>query len=259
MIVTIDDLWKDSTEINNNQYEIFTTGTENVLVIKDFLKYPDKLKNLIHSFPYFDSQPTWRPGKTAGFPSSHCPKFGSFISKQFADIFQSNDVQCYDLYVNCFNGKMNCSYQLPHVDCSIFPLSVQTHIAVNICLTENMLGGTSFWSFKNKMNLFDMSLGQINELYHIMNSFNSNNSMPWKQFTGDINFEMEKVVPMEYNTLVAYPTTTLHSPYIETNWFETYDRISLAAFLQIYPNFTPSADEKLWKKFRLKDVFNLTF
>lgn len=258
MIETIDHLWQDSTQVNNVDYKLISVGTQTALVIEDFLKYPDKLKNLTESLPYYNSHPTWRPGKTSGFPSSHCPKFGAFISKEFSKIFGDSDVECYDLYVNCFNGQMNCSYNLPHVDCSIVPLSIQTHLAVNLCLTQDMFGGTGLWSYKNKMSLFEMSLQEINELYHIMNSFNRNNNIAWSKFEGDSNFKLEEVIPMQYNTLIAYSTTVLHSPHIETNWFNTHDRLTIAAFMQIYPNVVKE-NKKLLDDFNLSQIFNLTF
>lgn len=258
MIETIDNLWIDSTYVNNTSYRLISVGTQTAIVIEDFLKYPDKLKDIIEKFPYYNSQPTWRPGKTFGFPSSHSPKFGSFISNKFSEIFDNSQVECYDMYVNCFNGQMNCSYNLPHVDCSIVPLSIQTHLAVNLCLTKNMFGGTSLWSYKNKMSLFEMSLTQINELYHIMNSFNRNNNVLWSKFDGDVNFKLEDIIPMQYNTLIAYSTTVLHSPHIETNWFNDHDRLTLAAFLQIYPNVTKK-NKNMLDKFNLSQIFNLTF
>ena len=76
------------------------------------------------------------------------------------------------------------------------------------------------------------------------------------------DFKYADAVTMPYNSLAAYSVYNLHNPYIEPNWFNTSDRLTLTVFYGILPEDLDFPDGDLeivkasWDFFRLTTLHN---
>jgi hypothetical protein len=271
MIESIDSKWKKYTTINNQNFEIIDHGIGKTVVFKDFLKYPDKFKSLLESFPYFENNDNGfvpRPGKSFGFYWTSQQVLSNFIGSSIASIFNDPEIefQCTDFYVNCFNGDMKANHINPHFD--IVPSdfnftqpTMPTCIVSNLGLTKNMKGGTGFWSFKGKTCLYDIGQEDGEEFMKFISEIKCNGN--WEQITNIGDLKLEYIVPMDYNSLVVYSPAVLHNPYIENDWFLSEDRLSLASFYKITDmllqklKFNQSTDKNLFDGLHLDKLYEI--
>ena len=80
MSTGITDDWFKFTEINNFEFESINYGKGKVLVVKDFLKYPDQFYDLVTSFPFFDNMVSGAAvGKGFSIPELHLQSHGKFL------------------------------------------------------------------------------------------------------------------------------------------------------------------------------------
>jgi hypothetical protein len=279
MIKTFTEDWIESTRINNANFEILNLGPVEVLIARDFLKYPDKLVELAQSFKFFESIQlvTARPGKTFDFGSNihgYSDPFKNAVSLQFG----ANTCKVGSMYFNCFNGNMKTRMHYPHVDSTAInpQYKDQSNVVGNIGLTKDLKGGTGFWSYKGKINTIDMTIDEANDFHNYMQSVENDrskkihrlntfgiNTYDWEQLKDEGPWKLECVAPLDYNTYVLYSPFLIHNPYIETDWNIDNDRLSLATFFMLNPshlnrNIVDNNDNisKMWKMFRLNSLYN---
>ena len=273
-IKTIDEDYFKFTELNNTKPEIKEYISSNgykshSIIIKDFLKYPDKFSSLLGSFPHFinEKEDTGRPGSSYCFSVQTFQKFSFFIRKCLFEIFKIN-LECVSLYTNCFSGIMNTHQIPPHCDVEDpRQLNNGPHLVCNLGLTEGSKGGTSFWSYLKKPGFLEMTYEEINSYSNYMfeaHDFNDINE--WHNTDNDGEWKLEYVVPWGYNDLVVYSPLLFHQPYFKKEWFMEKDRFSLASMYNIKISEIDMIPEKvhedaydIWKKFELCKTLNYYF
>lgn len=271
-IEAIDDKFFQVTEVNNSRPEIIEYDLSNgkksyALVINDFLKYPDEFTSLLQSFPHFENESGWsgRPGKSFVFAETYRDKYTFFIRKKLFEVFKI-DFYPLDLYTNCFSGVMNTHFVPPHVDYDIE--SKRTHLACNLSLTKNIsncTNGTSFWTFCGKEGVLEMNKKEQNDYFNYMND-QTVTITEWDNYDKDSYWNLEYIVPMKYNSLVAYSPTLFHIPYFDKKCFIDTDRFSLASMYDIRFDRVSEIPERykleafdIWNKFELCKIFNYHF
>lgn len=264
---SVNEKWEKYTEINNTSYDVIDNNGSIAIVIKDFLKYPDKFSEFLRSFPHWDNYrlSTARPGKTFAFNIDFTPVAAEFIASAVANTLISN-ISCTGMHTNCLNGNMKGHYFYPHVDSDLSNRCRNgAHIAANLGLTKDLRGGTSFWKFNGKRSPVDMSLEEEN-VYKSHARFDDRQVLPWEQVQSDENWELTHVVPIEYNSLVMYSSLEFHNPYLKDDWFIDTDRFTLAVFFEIvsfnHENLDTETKNKLfdiWKGLHLCKIFNYYF
>lgn len=292
MIETFTDKWVEYTEVNNSSYEILTLGKENVLIFRDFLKYPDQLRSFIDTLKFNIATLNFysaKPGKSYDL----IPEMNNIHAKSLLRVitktFGCEGIYCPCCNINCFNGDMGSHYSYPHVDASLRPNELgqpqyNITIAGNIGLTKNLKGGTGFWSYHGMMNAFDMSQSQLEHyrnysyekrrlsdavvdevIQNIDSKNNYNFPTKWHQIEDEDGWKLEYICPLEYNTLVLYSSLVFHNPYIKPEWYLTEDRVSIASFFDVdprtlsYDDTNKSSISKVWKSFRLDKIHNVNF
>lgn len=292
MVDTLTDKWVRFTELNNSSFEIINLGKVQILVINDFLKYPDKLRSLIDELKFNSCLNRFhaKPGKTYFFDPSLNYIYAQPIITTISKIFSCNGVHSPFLSINCFNGNMLSHYNYPHIDAN--GRNPEVTIAANLGLTKNLKGGTGFWSYRGKINAVDMSLSdlqhqqsfidkqrensrlKINKSTELLNingrgSVLENDDLDdffkWEQIEDEGDWKLECIAPLDYNSLVLYSALDFHNPYIKPEWYLDDDRISLSAFFDVEPGTlniddnNKSSVSNLWKIFRLDAIHNINF
>lgn len=240
MIRVITDEWFKFTEINNLEFESINYGKGKVLVVKDFLKYPDQFYDLVTSFPFFDNMISGAAvGKGFSIPELHLQSHGKFLLDAVNTIFNPNHSYIVFATIHCMNGNMDCYSNHPHVDVSFgidYPvfhyIQNSANLAVNLGLTKDMEGGTAMWSYKGKSNLLEMTKRELMSFNKEINPYPLTKKS-WEVFEEDENWKIDFISPYEYNSLVLYPTFQIHSPYLKPNWYNDTNRISISSFINI--------------------------
>jgi hypothetical protein len=270
----IDEDYFKFTEPNNITPEVSEHTSSNgyksySIVIKDFLKYPDKFANLIESFPHFKNEKefTGRPGSSFSFSLEYLQKFSFFIRKPLFEIFKIN-FECTSLYTNCFSGIMDSHKIPPHCDVdNPYQLNIGPHLVCNLGLTKESEGGTSFWTYLKKSGFLEMGYEDINSYSNYMNdSHTFTDISEWENSDDDGEWKLEYIVPWGYNDLVIYSPMLFHQPYFKKEWFLEKDRLSLASMYNVkieevnmIPQELQGDAYDVWKKFELCKILNYYF
>lgn len=273
-IEAFDDEFIRLSELNNKQPEINEHISSNgykshSMIIRDFLKTPDEFANLLATLPHFknEREDTGRPGKSYWFSGPNTKKMSFFIRKCLFDIFKVN-LDCENLYTNCFSGDMDTHRIPPHCD-SHHPhdLGQGPHLVCNLGLTKGAKGGTSFWTYLKKSGVLNMTYEERNSYQNYMNDSHEFASIKhWENTDEDAEWKLEYVVPWGYNDLVVYSPTLFHQPYFEREWFLDKDRFSLASMYNVrlkdvekIPKDMIEDAYSVWKKFELCKLLNFYF
>jgi hypothetical protein len=268
MIESSAKLWEDVSVLNNLKFEFIYYDYVPILVARDVFKFPDKVREFFNRGPWWDTEivkddSLIRPGKSYLFHKDIVDWVGYPIAKPLSALFGLNYMQTNGINGNCFNGNMRLSdiqSAFPHTDVNDF----YPHIAYNINLTQSDKVSTAFYSFNNKTKRIDFSLSDKNEEddFHKNNAKSLSSNSKWFQIKDYGPWKLEQIVPMGYNSIISYPTTLFHSPYIEEEWFTTSDRITIAGFLNTSPNDLDFKEEHLddisyaWEFFYLDKIHN---
>jgi hypothetical protein len=240
MVKVITDDWFKFTKINNFEFETINYGKGKVLIVKDFLKYPDKFYDLVTSFPFFDNMISGAAiGKGFSIPELHLQSYCKFLLDPVNKIFNPFNSYIVFATIHCMNGKMESYSNHPHVDVSFgfeYPVShyiqYSSNLAVNLGLTKDMKGGTAMWSYKGKSNLLDMTEDELISYESEVNPYPLTKKS-WEVFEESEDWKIDFISPYEYNSLVLYPTFQIHSPYLKSEWYNDIDRISISSFINI--------------------------
>lgn len=240
MIKVITEEWFKYTKINNLNIETINYGNGKILLIKDFLSYPDQFYDLVTSFPFFDNMVSGAAaGKGFSIPELHLQSYGKFLLDAVSNIFNVEDYYLVFATIHCMNGNMETYTCHPHVDVSFgldYPISHyirnSANLAVNLGLTKDMQGGTAMWSYKGKSNLMQMTTSELASYNKDVNPYPLNKKT-WDVFEENEDWKIDFISPYEYNTLVLYPTFQIHSPYLKNEWYNQTDRISLSSFINV--------------------------
>lgn len=273
-IKEIDDDYLKFTELNNTTAEINEHISSNgyishSIIIRDFLKYPDEFSNLLASIPHFKNEKdfTGRPGKSYVFSAATTKKMSFFIRKCLFNIFKIN-LDCTELYTNCFSGDMDSHRIPPHCDCNeMHNLMDGPHLVSNLGLTKDAKGGTSFWTYLKKSGSIDMTYEERNSYQNYMDdSCDFSSIKQWENTDEDAEWKLEYIVPWGYNDLVVYSPTLFHQPYFKKEWYLDTDRFSLAAMYNVrmgeiakIPTNLREDAYSVWKKFELCKLLNYYF
>lgn len=215
------------------------------LKIKNFLKYPEELKEFLLKFPCEDRTMSLESGETQHITGSKAPGFqqpiptkffSTGISHAFHAVLKQNNMIKYDekrctfmYYTNCFYPKMPAykTNYLPHVD----PFTY----ALNLFLTDVEDTYTDFF----KMKIKDTYVYQTSELYKhpkehyddLVTRLNREESFSkWKVFEENEIYKRYHRVPAEYNCATVYRGNRWHSAgYDAEN--ETKTRYSLVGVI----------------------------
>lgn len=272
MIFSFEHDWKKYTEVNNTVVESIDYGIGKVLIVNDFLKYPDKLLDLCKKLSFYTSstKDIIRPGKSFPLYPDYLNNYGINIGNFLSKTLGCFDVNFSDIIVNCFNGDMKTWYEYPHTDVVDFDTSKSnSHIAGNIGLTPENKSGTGFWSFNDKISILDMN---VSEFYDYKNFFSSviyentstNQPKKWRQIINEGPWKLEFICPLEYNSYVLYSSTNFHSLYMNPEWYIDKDRISIATFIDVTPNDINHSEfndfhKQIWNNLKLDTIFNQQF
>lgn len=263
--------WKKYTEVNNTIVQSIDYGSGQVLIIKDFLKYPDKLLDLCKKLPFYTSstKDIIRPGKTFPIYPEYLSDYGSNIENFLSKTLGCHKVFLSDIIVNCFNGNMKTWYEYPHTDIVDYdPTKSASLIAGNIGLTPKNKSGTGFWTFNDKISLLDMNISEYYEYKNFYTSVisNENNQFQkkWRQVIDEGPWKLEFICPLEYNSYVLYSSSNFHSLYLEPEWYIDNDRISIATFSEVTPDHINHSEfdnfhKQIWKILKLDTIFNQRF
>ena len=95
----------------------------------------------------------------------------------------------------------------------------------NLWMNKKCLGGTAFWSYKNKLHVNELSEDEYNHLFD--KPLNGSGYETWRNFRGNEDWKMTCIAPMEYNTLLFYNGGFFHSPWIQESWYLDEYRYSM--------------------------------
>jgi hypothetical protein len=240
MVNKISNNWFKYLEVNNTEFEVIKFKDSKILIIKDFLKYPDKFRELLDGFIYFNEVfgSTFKFHKTYNY-------YAEDLVNVLSNIFNT-EVKAESMRINCFNGNskpfLNFPHGIPHVDLNAFldpdlnlneQIMSGINISTNIGLTEDLIGGTSFWSYNNKTKVTEMSKDEINQFLHQTILSSELKLENWIENPEESKFKLEFLCPLDYNTFTIYPSFNIHSPYLKSEWYNSTDRISLATFFNV--------------------------
>lgn len=279
-IESINEKFISCTEVNNTEWKldtyILSNGNKSYsLVLNDFLKYPDKFQNLLKSFPHFDNDITRsaRPGKGFLFHDEWLDgQLTYFLRKAIFDKFRIN-TKINTMFTNCFPGITEEDEKVhvapPHTDTNHFIIESSSNLVTNLGLTKDVVNnGTSFWSFRGKRGILEMSKKELNEYTLYTSDIKKNDVFfkSWYNTEDSVDWKFEYFVPMGYNSLVCYSPTWFHQPSYDKNYFVDRDRFSLATFYKIRMELVNEIPEELipeaydiWNKFDVTTMTNYYF
>lgn len=193
----------------------FDGGVERVVVIDDFYKHPEQIRELALSMPK-----TRNPKFLHGLPGSRVEAayyfghlayiFNNVISNVFAedmpyveDTYIQNCLDHARFLVNVQNS--NLPARVPHVDCDYVGRFVA---GVYLNTDDECSGGTAFYKFKGSKYVDLSNLDPDLTVYdqYLLES------------DGD-HWEKIYQVEMKFNRLILYRQNILHTPYIMPNTF----------------------------------------
>lgn len=191
---------------------------EKIVIIDNFWKHPDKIRNLVLSMT-----PTFNPNLLFGLPGKRIETsfYFSHLAPTFSQIIQ-------DVYPKEFN-QMDSDYIQGFFDFSTLLVNIQTsdleprvphmdsfkpgRFAVGIYLNtdDECSGGTAFYKFKGKKTI------TIEE-----RAISSRYDYYVQESDGDC-WEKYFLAEMKFNRMILYKQDLLHTPYILPDTF-TEDR-----------------------------------
>ena len=288
MIKDCSKIWEELFVVNDPTFELTYFGKDEdipIVVVKNILKYPDKVREFLSNGYWWKngfSEEYARPGKSFEFGGNK-KLYVSKLIDYFESFFGVEYIHLLDLYGNCFNGNMdlpNVSSVFPHVDSwpedKEYDLylegkldvieSIKPDIAFNINLTNSDNVNTSIWSFNNKKSIFDLNREDFNYYESFSEDMENKFAKNTKWFQLDSSYgsyKCEDIIPIEYNSMILYPSFYWHSAYVESEWFNDSDRITLTGFMGIDPNNMNFKKENLknvysvWEFFGLNKIYGL--
>lgn len=210
-----------------------------IIVIDNFLKNPEDLRNLGLSLPYEKT-----PGHANGNPGwvgitnlklPQISKTAYYLIDNYY-VIPHNDKIHYQF--NVFEGGMPClnTNFYPHVDPALY--------AVQIYLNdpEDCKGGTRF--YKHLPTGLDINVAYMDEDFKKTQEFSKfldyyteqsknkyNTILDSRQIDSSV-WENTFEVEMKYNRLVIYPSYLFHGAYIEKEWFKDTKRMGIVGFVK---------------------------
>lgn len=275
MIKSSNDIWSEISVVNNLKFQFKYLGKDNdipVLVAENYFKFPDKVREFLLSGHWWDTghndlDSVVRPGKSLFFHEEIDEWFSTPLVNPFKSLFGVNKIVLKSINGNCFNGNMplTTAYSaFPHTDVVGDNVRDQSQVAFNINLTKGDNVKTGFWSYKGKKSRLDFSWNDQTDERKLLEDLDRSLSSDskWFQIEDYGPYKLEDMTTMVYNSVVAYPSHFFHNPYIQPEWFIKYDRISLAAFLNIDPESLDFVDKNLddvsyaWEFFHLDKIYD---
>ncbi len=281
-------IWEEIFVLSTPSFELKSFGKDGdipIVVVKNILKYPDKVREFLSNGYWWTngfSEEYARPGKSFTFGGNE-KLYVSELIDHFKDFFGVEYIHLLDLYGNCFNGNMdlpNISSVFPHVDS--WPEdneydsyldgkldvieSLKAEIAFNINLTDSNNVNTSIWSFNNKKSIFDLNREDFNYYESFSEDMENKFAKNTKWFQLDSSYgpyKCEDIIPIEYNSMILYPSFYWHSAYVEPEWFNDFDRITLTGFMGIDPEYIKFSKDQferiygVWEFFGLNSIYGL--
>jgi hypothetical protein len=188
---------------------------EKIIVVDNFWKYPDKVRQLVQVIP-----PTCNPRIIHGLPGkrvegtyyfSHLGEvFDNMIRHvypedyaEMGDTFVQNCIDHASLLVNVQNS--NLPPRVPHID---NPNGGRFAVGIYLNTPEECSGGTAFYKYKGEktIDLSDLDVALKDYDYYVQES------------DGE-HWEKIHLAEMKYNRMVIYKQNILHTPYILPNTF----------------------------------------
>lgn len=275
MIKSSNEIWEEISVVNNLRFQFKYLGKDNdipVLVAEDYFKFPDQVKEFLLGGHWWDTghndlDSVVRPGKSLYFHEEIDEWFSTPLMDPLKSLFGVSKITLKSINGNCFNGNMplDTVYSaFPHTDVVGDNVREQSQVALNINLTQGDNVKTGFWSYKGKKSRLDFSWNDRTDETKLLEELDRSLSpeSKWFQIDDYGPYKLEDMVTMVYNSLVAYPSHFFHNPYVQPEWFTEYDRISLAAFLNITPESLDFAEKDLddisyaWEFFQLDKIYD---
>ena len=217
-LIEIDEIEKICQVNTDSKLEKVIYNNISFNIIRNFLKYPEEYKNLLQLFPATRDS-TYSPGYRQDIPP-WAAKFITNYVREFIPNWLPERVSC-----NIYNGNMLMKQHsnLPHSD--------PFHAVWNLWLNQNCIGGTAFWSHREKRHVDELSKEEYSYLFN--HPLSSSGYEQWKNFKGNDDWELSCIAPMEYNTMLFYNGGFFHSPWIQENWYldeHRYSMIGMGSF-----------------------------
>lgn len=249
-IMDINFIDTDSIEINdtlNLTISYIPETKHKILIIDDFLKNPDDLRNIALQHP-FEKTPGRNGNKNPGWISTsnlnyfQIKKTALYLTEKYFNVNYNNEIK---IQYNLLDTNINCKYLsiIPHVDHSFFAFQIYLNYP------KECFGGTNFYKNKecnldHNIEYFDADFTKTENYWKLMKYYEKiakNESEMNKNENYDLKIDSrlvhedvwEKIgtVEMKYNRFVMYPSYVFHSAYIESGWYDEFKRISLLGFL----------------------------
>jgi hypothetical protein len=269
-----EETWKRISKFNDNfEFEFLTlSGNIPIIFVKNIFKYPEEM------YEFLSRQDFWptnihtegvsaRPGLSHKFD----PLLWDFLCLEFKEklcrLFGVNQMKIICMYTTIMyaNMKMDPSgmARYPHSDIGYVDAPEQWPVCAanfNLSKSEDPVV-TGFWSWKGKTSTIDLSLAARNEYQRLPYTYPICNR--WTQIEDLGDLKLESKVKMPYNSMVIYPASFLHNPYMKEDWFQDTERFMFSIFPMFHPTDLISIDDhsikSIWKFFRLDDLWNFDF
>ena len=202
-------------EINNRYPDRYQLNDHSeILVFNDFLKKPDEYKKLIECIPAFQSDffyKTASPGWRQLIPEEYYLSIERLLSN-----FTQYEVWVQQAFTNIYKSRMpcNCKSWYPHYD--------SMEHTFNLWLSEG-IGGTAFYTWNGHYN--GIAFG--NQLEKKVFSNQIEGQFEYEEFTGDSEWKMYHLEPIQYNRAIFYNGRDFHSAYVPNHSFVNDLRYSL--------------------------------
>ena len=231
--------------------ELTRLGDSNnmVVVIQDFYKHPEKVRDLVLSTPY----PIWKSSETSrnfidyydcrhfiDVPFTHAQLMVQAIAKEVLHI----DIRTHE--VNLITNLFKLMSEQP-LDSQPHPHDDWLRVAAILTLNtpEECSGGTAFYRKKNpKMDFMPTAPGAYDKAYEKIYPADE----AWEDGSSYFNeiyeeyWERLDMLPMQFNQLVIYPGVFFHGAWHEQNAFKDYFRVNQVMFFDdvvFDPNYWP--------------------
>lgn len=206
---------KSVFEINNRypQKHKLHEGAE-ILIFDDFLAKPDEYRDLLDRMPAFNSNffyKTASPGWRQIIPYEFYFHIEALMSN-----FTQYEVWVEQAFTNIYRSRMPCKSKcwLPHYD--------NKEYAFNLWLCDGP-GGTGFYNWNGVCNVNHF----IEDVRQKVFQHHEQGEYLYEEFTGDEDWQLYHVSPVQYNRAIFYSGNNFHSAYIPDNSYMEDWRYSL--------------------------------
>lgn len=224
-------------ELKINILKIGDHTNHTLLVIDDFLKNPDDLLSIIKSQPIEKEKGKWSHSLNLKFPQIR-QAFNYLAREHFGITHVENIFDDINLQFNLTSGGSLCNYTdlVPHID--------EAFCAFSIFLNkdEDCQGGTGFYKHVKtgldyNVEYFDSEFKKSDNYWLIYETYRKIRKHDYEvvfdsRVIDTNDWELQLVADAKFNRFVMYPAYIFHTAYIEKDWYQNEDRVTLTGFIK---------------------------